>query len=332
LSGGRSFYPGAQAPLAIPNRERQLVRLSTGCVWYNGRMPAKAIALAFALPLLAAAAVRPDMLVSTAWLEQHLKDPAVLVLNVSRDRGIYDGGHIPGARLLPYADLLVTRDGVSNELPPVEKLKELFESAGVTETSRIILYADDMALMATRCYFTLDYLGLGDRVALLDGGLLKWKAENRPLAKDAPAAAPGAFTPHPRPELVASMQAVKEISAASKSATPNTPLLLDARAPEEYAATKTEGVAHPGHIPGAVNVLWGQAQVSREDSTLKPEAELRKLYEAGGVTPGRPVVAYCNSGVQATHAYFTLKYLGYQARLYDGSMSEWTAKGGEVAK
>jgi thiosulfate/3-mercaptopyruvate sulfurtransferase len=100
---------------------------------------------------------------------------------------------------------------------------------------------------------------------------------------------------------------------------------VDARSAEEYSGAQASAGVSAGHIPGAVNVLWGQAQVSRDSSALKPEAALRKLYESAGVTPGRPAVTYCNSGVQATHAYFTLKYLGYNVRLYDGSMSEWSA-------
>jgi thiosulfate/3-mercaptopyruvate sulfurtransferase len=302
--------------------------------WYKGRMFSKCLALGAALPLLALAApkVRPEMLVSTEWLAQHLKDPKVVVLHVSRDRAVYDAGHIPGARLLPYADLLVTRDGVPNELPPVADLKALFERAGVSDGSRIILYADDMVLPATRCYFTLDYLGHGSRASLLDGGLQKWRAEGRTLSKDAPQATAGRLTPRPRPELVASLAAMKDLSlVAAKGGRPGA-VLVDARAAEEYAGAKPPAGMAAGHIPGAVNVLWGQAQVSRDDITLKPVAELRNLYESAGVTPNRPAVAYCNSGIQATHAYFTLKYLGYDVRLYDGSMSEWSGAKAPVEK
>src|SRR5690242_12699927 len=142
----------------------------------------------FLLPLLAAAApaLRSDMLVTTAWLAQHLKDPNVVVLHVSRDRMAYDAGHIPGARFLGLSDLVVTREGILNELPPAAALKTVLERAGVSDDSRVILYGDTSVLPATRAYFTLDYLGHGARAALLDGGLPKWTTESRPLGKNAP--------------------------------------------------------------------------------------------------------------------------------------------------
>src|SRR5581483_11021672 len=156
----------------------------------------------FLLPLLAAAApaVRSDMLVTTNWLAQHLKDPKLVILHVSRDRKAYDDGHIPGARFLALSDIAVTREGILNELPPAAALKEVLERAGVSDDSRVILYGDSSVLPATRAYFTLDYLGHGDSAALLDGGLPKWTAESRPVEKDAPPARQGKLTPRPRPE------------------------------------------------------------------------------------------------------------------------------------
>src|SRR4051812_31283842 len=103
--------------------------------------------------------VRADMLVSTAWLGQHLKDADLVILHVSRDRKAYDEGHIPGARFLALADITITRDGILNELPPAAALKSIFERAGVSDNSRVILYGDTSVLPATRAYFTLDYLG-----------------------------------------------------------------------------------------------------------------------------------------------------------------------------
>src|SRR5882757_2777190 len=151
------------------------------------------------LPLLAAAApaTRSDMLVSTAWLAQHLKDANLVIVHVSRDRTAYDAGHIPGARFLALSDFVVTRDGILNELPPAAALKTVFERLGISDDSRVILYGDASVLPATRAYFTLDYLGHGDQAALLDGGLEKWRAEGRTLSKDATVAAAGNFTPHP---------------------------------------------------------------------------------------------------------------------------------------
>jgi rhodanese-related sulfurtransferase len=104
-------------------------------------------------------------------------------------------------------------------------------------------------------------------------------------------------------------------------------VLVDARTAGEFAGSTAASseIPRPGHIPGATNVYWMQTQASKEDMTLIPEADLRKLYESLGVKPDRPVVTYCNTGMQASQSYFTLKYLGYDTHMYDGSFSQWSA-------
>ena len=280
----------------------------------------------FSLIASAAPAVRSDMLVSTAWLAEHLNDPNIVILQVSRDRTAYDAGHIPGARFLALSGIVVTRDGILNELPPAATLKSLFENAGVSDGSRVILYGDASVLPATRAYFTLDYLGHG-AAALLDGGLHKWTSESRPLAKETPEVKQGRLTPRPRPEVVVNINAVKDLSYAATNAPAASPVLVDARTAGEFAGTTAASseIPRPGHIPGAANLYWIQTQASKDDMTLLPEADLRKLYESIGVTPDRPVVTYCNTGMQASQSYFTLKYLGYDTHMYDGSFSEWSA-------
>jgi thiosulfate/3-mercaptopyruvate sulfurtransferase len=280
------------------------------------------------LPMVAAAApaVRRDMLVSTTWLAKHLKDSNVVVLHVSRDRKAYDMGHIPGARFLALSDIVVKRDGILNELPPAADLKAVLEKVGVSDGSRVILYGDSSVLPATRAYFTLDYLGHGDKAALLDGGLPKWTAESRPLEKDAPQVAQGKLTLRPRPELVVNLNAVKDLSFSATNSPAASPVLVDARAAADFSGTTkpSSEIPRPGHIPGAKDVYWMETQASKSDMSLLPEASLRKIYESAGVTPNRPVVTYCNTGMQASQSYFTLKYLGYDARMYDGSFSEWS--------
>ena len=264
------------------------------------------------------AAVRSSMLVSTDWLSGNLSDPRLVLLHVSNNRTAYDAGHLPGARFLATADFVVTREGVSNELPAAADLKLVFEAAGVRDGSRIVLYGDSSLIPVTRAYFTLDYLGLGDNAALLDGGLEKWRAEGKPLSKDAPAASQGSFTPKLRPELVAQMSQVTELS--------KTAALVDARSAAEYRGEKGS------HIPGALNIYWMDNLTGGSNQTFKQESDLRMLYEAAGIKQDRTAVAYCNSGMQATGAYFTLKYLGYNVKVYDGSFSEWTAKNAPVEK
>jgi thiosulfate/3-mercaptopyruvate sulfurtransferase len=290
----------------------------------------------FLLALIASAApaVRSDMLVSTAWLEQHLNDSNVVILQVSRDHTAYDAGHVPGARFLALSDIVVTRDGILNELPPAAALKSVFERLGVSDDSRVILYGDASVLPATRAYFTLDYLG-HQATALLDGGLHKWTTESRALAKETPEVKQGRLTPRPRPEVVVDMNAVKDLSYAALNAPSASLVLVDARTAAEFAGNTAASseIPRPGHIPGATNVYWMQTQANKDDMSLLPEADLRKLYESLGVKPDRPVVTYCNTGMQASQSYFTLKYLGYDTHMYDGSFSQWSAaKDSDVQK
>ncbi len=250
------------------------------------------------------------MLVGAEWLAGHMKDPELVVLHVTRDRSAYDAGHIPGARLLPWGELAVTRDGIPAELPPVAQLVELFERLGVGDESRVILYGDNRGLAAARAFFTLDYLGHGDSAALLDGGLEKWRADGRPVTQEAPPVRRGRLTPRPRPEVVATLEAVRN--------PPSNHLLVDARSPADYSGAR---------IPGAANLYWVDSLAGKENPVLRPASELRALFEAAGASPQRKVVTYCVIGVQASFAYFVARYLGYEAAMYDGSLAEWNAAG-----
>src|SRR5437868_2465590 len=151
-------------------------------------VPARAIATT------AEPRVKTEMLVSTAWLSEHLKDPGLVVLCVAGSPGFYSEGHIPGSRFINLDQITVKRGDIPNELAPVEQLQKVFHDAGVTNTSRVVIYGDRYNLLGARAYYTLDYLGLSEHAALLDGGLSKWKNELRPLTSDIPAAKPGALT------------------------------------------------------------------------------------------------------------------------------------------
>lgn len=264
----------------------------------------------FAVASTSFAAVNADLLVSTGWLAQHLTDANLVVVHVAANRTGYDNGHIPGARFLALPEIAVTRDGIANELPAVADLKATFEKLGVSDNSRVIVYTEGSVLPATRAFFTLDYLG-HESHALLDGGLEQWSKENRPVSKDVPAVAAGRLNPKPHPELITSTAEVQKQAAAPAQGM----TLLDVRSAREFA----EG----GHIPNSLNAAWGDSLVSGS-SVLQSEDALRKLYQTAGLTPGKTVVTYCNSGMQASQSYFTLKYLGYDVKMYDGSLGEWT--------
>jgi thiosulfate/3-mercaptopyruvate sulfurtransferase len=180
-------------------------------------------------------------------------------------------------------------------------------------------------LLAARAYFTLDYLGHGARAALLDGGLEKWKIEK--LLVDTQPIKPESakFTPRPRPQIVAKLDAMRDLSWVAANVPDGGVALIDSRPEEQYLGGQTQ---RSGHIPGAANLYWLIHLVSRENPAMKPADDLRKLYEALGLKADQKIVTYCNSGMQSSHTYFTLKFLGYDVMMYDGSFSEWIAAEG----
>jgi thiosulfate/3-mercaptopyruvate sulfurtransferase len=266
--------------------------------------------LAVAVAAPAQKPAHPDMLVSTDWLAEHLGDPNLVVLHLAKEKQQYDMGHVPGARWISFDQLMVKRDGVNSELPPVDDLVKLFESLGVSNDSRVVVYSTNWPPLSTRIYFTLDYLGLGNRAAVLDGGLEKWKAEKRAVsAEDAKAAKPGKITPHVHPEIVASAEEVRAATSAGTG-----PLLVDSRPDHRY----TEG-----HIPGAIHLYWQKNTREPEGYQLLPSDAIAQNYATIGATPGSKLITYCEVGWQASHDYFTAKYLGYEVKMYDGSFQEW---------
>ena len=254
----------------------------------------------------------PGMLVSSDWLAAKLNDPGVAILHVGTEKD-YAAGHIAGARLVTLADISVkSESGLVLELPPVEALVKAFAKLGVSDTSRVIVYAgNDSAQSATRVWFTLDYLGLGHRASLLDGGLKAWQAEGRATSTETPAAATGTFTAMPRPELVvdaAWIQAHRTDASVQ---------LIDARTDEFYSGASKGMMPRAGHIPGAKSVPF--PTMFDDARKMKPAESLRAMLPAKPLT-----VTYCHIGQQATVLYFVARYLGMDARLYDGSFQDWS--------
>ena len=167
------------------------------------------------LPLAAEGAepkLRPEMLVTTGWLAENLSETDVVVLCINSTPEFYSKGHIPGALQIKLEDIAVTRDGIPNELPPAETLQHIFAAAGVSNSSRVVLYGERLNLFAARAYFTLDYLGVAARVALLDGGLEKWTAERRPLSTEIPQAKTTTLVVSPRTEILVDTKAMRDFS------------------------------------------------------------------------------------------------------------------------
>jgi thiosulfate/3-mercaptopyruvate sulfurtransferase len=266
--------------------------------------------------------LRPEMLVTTAWLAEHLSDPGLVVLCINSSPEFYSKGHIPGARQIKLGKIAVTRDGVPNELPPVEDLRKAFAASGVSNTSRVVLYGERLNLFAARAYFTLDYLGVAGHAALLDGGIDKWTAEHRPLSTETPQVKLAALTISPRPGILVDTAALRGLAKKPEALT-----LVDARPTKEFTGEQlSEDVAKAGHIPAASSLCWMDMLVSRENPVLKPEAELRQMYEQAHAAPDRKLVTYCRTGMQSSFDYFVAKYLGYDPSMYDASFFEWSKK------
>lgn len=259
--------------------------------------------------------VNDSLLVSAAWLRDRLADPDLVILHADRARTTYDNGHIPGARFVALADYTVDLP-VSTELPPVDQLRALAQRLGIQPTSRIVITGEP--LPATRLFFTLDYLGLADRVALLDGGLEGWRGAGHALSTAAPAVRPGTFEPRPFAGLVLSADSVNVLRLHPAVA------LVDARAPDEFDGSRPDTtLARRGHIPGSTNLEWTRLM---DGPRLRPTAELRRMLETAGAAPTDLLVTTCASGFRASMLYFVARYLGYRVRMYDGSWAEWNRR------
>jgi thiosulfate/3-mercaptopyruvate sulfurtransferase len=259
-----------------------------------------------------------DLLVSTEWLARQLRNPNVVVVHVGTLAN-YNAGHIPGARFVALGPLQPTQNGIQLMLADAAVLRNAFEAAGVSDHNHVVVYGDG-PLQGARGFFMLDYLGLR-RVSLLDGGKAAWVAEGRLLATEGTPPAPGRITTSVNAERLVTADWVYERLHDDGVS------LIDARPLGSYVGTTANPSVPPdrqGHIPGAHNLPWQQLINSSTDPRLKDVASLRSLFETAGATPRSEVVTYCYSGMMSSLAYFAARYLGYDAKLYDGSYFEWS--------
>jgi thiosulfate/3-mercaptopyruvate sulfurtransferase len=258
------------------------------------------------------------MLVTVDWLASHLSDPGLVLLQIGNKKD-YDKGHIPGAQFLEYESISTPHgQGLMLELPPVDQLVYVFERLGVSNGSHVILYfGTDWVSPTTRVYWTLDYLGLGDRTSILNGGLVAWQATHHAVSTETKQPARGSITPAPRKEIVA--------DAAWVSSHLHQPrvTIIDARTHEFYNGSQSDGNPRSGHIPGASNLSYLDV-VDQDNNKFKSPDALQGLFRAAGLKPGNLMVSYCHIGQRATVLYFTAKMLGYDAKTYDGSWEDWS--------
>jgi thiosulfate/3-mercaptopyruvate sulfurtransferase len=264
----------------------------------------------------------PEALVDAEWVEQHLNDPKVRIIEVDVNTNSYDEGHIPGAVGFNWQKEL--QDQLVRA--PIDKahLEELLSKAGVSNDTTIVVYGDNNNWFAAWALWIFKYYGHED-VRLLNGGRVKWLADKREITTEIPS--------YPRANYVAK-EPVSQIRAfrdyvASHIGQSDTGL-VDVRSPGEYsgellapANLPQEGAQRGGHIPGAANIPWASAV--QEDGTFKSAEELRNIYQSKGIVPEKEIIAYCRIGERSSHTWFVLSYLlGYpHVRNYDGSWTEW---------
>ena len=265
----------------------------------------------------------PEVLVTTDWTQEHLKDPNVRVLEVDYDpTSAYELGHIPGAALVDWKKDI--NDTVRRDILSQDKFEALMSRIGATPETTLVLYGDMRNWFAAFAFWTFKIYGHKD-VRLINGGRRKYFDEGKPTTEEIPS-----FSPSDYRATAANRDLRSFLSDVSKVIGRDDFRLVDVRSPAEYKGEiaappeyATEGAQRTGHIPGAVNVPWAQA--IQDDDTFKSVEQLKELYANVGVVPERSVITYCRIGERSSHTWFVLKYLlGYPVVTnYDGSWSEW---------
>ena len=265
---------------------------------------------------------KPDALVETDWLEEHVDDPAIRVIEVDEDTEAYEKGHIQGAVGWNWTTDLHTE--VGRDYVDRAELSDLLSRAGVGADTTVVLYGGNNNWFAAYAYWVLKLRGFED-VKLLNGGRKKWELESRELTQDPASATPSGFSisSAERGEIRALRDEVLgKVGGAAG--------FVDVRSPEEFRGEKLapdhlpqEQAQVPGHIAGAANVPWAKA--ANEDGTFKSADDLKVLYEAEGITGDREIIAYCRIGERSSHTWFALQeLLGYpNVKNYDGSWTEY---------
>jgi thiosulfate/3-mercaptopyruvate sulfurtransferase len=262
-----------------------------------------------------------DVLVETQWVEDHLDDDSVRIVEVDENPALYAEAHIPGAIGFNWQKDL--QDQVKRDFLGPKEFGALFGGRGVSNDHTIVLYGDRNNWFAAYTFWYLNYYG-HDKVKLMNGPREKWIDEGRTTTAEVPSYAAASFDAKGPDDAIRAMR--DEVLSVLDSEV----RLVDVRSPQEYsgeliamAGYEQEGAQRAGHIPGAASVPWAQAV--REDGTFKSADDLRELYKHKGVLDGNDVIAYCRIGERSAHTWFVLhELLGHdRVKNYDGSWTEW---------
>ncbi len=249
------------------------------------------------------------ILVSTQWLVDHLNDPEVRLVEVSAPGGGYIFGHPPGAVYLNLDEVLTGDDGKAPHMVgPLAEVAATLGRLGLSPDKQIVIYDEIGGTRAAKAFWLLEYLGF-KQVYVLEGGVERWMAENRPQTRAKPNIEPATFSPAPQGDRLATADWI-----AARLETGDV-RIVDCRAPDEY---------EQGHIPSAQNRTWERSMTRQAYHAFRDAAELKADLTALDVTEDKEIVTYCRTGTRSAHTYLTLRLLGYpRVRNYDGSWTEW---------
>ena len=240
--------------------------------------------------------IHPELLAETDWLAQNLTDATVRIIDM-RSPEAYRKGHLPGAMNLRWQTLKAA-DNEVYVIPP-EKFASLMSQLGISQHTTVVGYDDQGGLSAAKLWWVLDYYG-HSQAKVLNGGWNKWLKERKPVTTVVPTSTPAQFNVQRQARQICLMEELLESLSGSNVA------IVDGRSPAEFRGLDVRA-KRGGHIPGSVNIDWIRNVTSNDPHTFKPADELRKMYEAAGITQDKEIIVYCQAGVRgrahAIHAH-----------------------------
>jgi len=262
----------------------------------------------------------PELLAEPDWLQANLDNPNVRIIDCATLEA-YRRAHIPGAVQLPV-HYYIKEDGPPGAehgtlvMPPAQ-FEDLMAKLGVSNDTLVVTYDDNNALVASRLWWVLKYYG-HTNAKVLNGGWHRWMTEGRPLTFHATRAPKGVFKAKANPDVSASVDYLKEQHENPACQ------VLDARTDGEWEGTNDRGNKRVGRVPGARHLEWVRFVSTDDSRKFLPADEIQALLDGAGIERGKPTITYCQGGIRAAHAAFTMELLGYEnVRVYDGSMREW---------
>jgi thiosulfate/3-mercaptopyruvate sulfurtransferase len=271
---------------------------------------------------------RPDVLVDTDWVAEHLQDTKVRIVEADEDVLLFEQGHIPGAVKLDW--LVDVQNPVQRDFVDKAGFEKLVSGWGIDNDTTVVFYGDKNNWYACYSFWLFSYYG-HESLRVMNGGRQKWVDEGRELTRETSSHPPTQYrAKEPNPKLRAFRDDVFNLLNEQQTGLKSGVALIDVRSPQEYRGEvlhmigyPQEGAQRAGHIPGAAGIPWGTA--ANPDGTFKSPEELKEIYGGKGITGDKDVVAYCRIGERSSHTWFVLtNLLGYpNVRNYDGSWTEW---------